>query len=37
MKMTKWKRHMMNLKKPIGDLLEVLEWETVDQLPIAGV
>ena len=28
---------MMNLKKPIHDLLKVLEWETVDQVPIAGV
>ena len=28
---------MMNLKKPIHDLLKVLGWETVDQVPIAGV
>ena len=39
MKMKKLKRHMiqMNLKKPIHDLLKVLEWETVDQVLIAGV
>ena len=28
MQRTKWKRHRMNLKKQIHDLLKVLEWET---------
>jgi hypothetical protein len=37
--MNKLKRHRMSLKKPIHDLLKlkVLEWETVNQVPIAGV
>jgi len=37
MQMMKWKRHRTNLTKPIHDLLKVLEWETVDQVPIARV
>jgi hypothetical protein len=37
MQMRKWKRHKTNLKKPIHGLLKILEWETVDQVPIAGV
>ena len=37
MQMKKWKRHRMNLKKPIHDLLRVLEWEMVGQVLIAGV
>jgi hypothetical protein len=32
-----WKRHRMNLKKQIHDLLKVLESETVDQARISGV
>jgi hypothetical protein len=35
--MKKWKRHRMKLTKPIHDLWKVLEWETVDQVLIAGV
>jgi hypothetical protein len=35
--MKKWKRHRMNLTKPIHDLLKISESETVDQVPIAGV
>ena len=37
MQMKKWKRHRMNSKKPIHDLLRVLEWEMVGQVLIAGV
>jgi hypothetical protein len=35
--MKKWKRHRMKLRRPIHDLWKVLEWETVDQVLIAGV
>ena len=37
MQMKKWKRHRMNLTKPIHDFLKISESETVDQVPIAGV
>ena len=37
MQMKKWKRHRMNSKKPIHDLLRVLEWEMAGQVLIAGV
>ena len=37
MQMKKWKWHRMNSKKPIHDLLRVLEWEMVGQVLIAGV
>lgn len=36
MQMRKWKRHRTNLK-PKHDLLKVLEWETVNEMPKAGV
>jgi hypothetical protein len=35
--MEKCKRHIMNLKSPIRNLLKFLEWETVDQVLTAGV
>ena len=35
--MRKWKRRRMKLTKPIHDLRKTLEWETVDQVLIAGV
>ena len=37
MQMKKWKQHRMNSKKPIHDLLRVLEWEMVSQVLITGV
>ena len=36
--MKKWKLHRMELRKPpIRSLWKILEWETVDQVLIAGV